>query len=64
MGYSFWIMSNKEYARLSVLSMLEGYLKAQKEHGLTPSPDELLEYIEQHTKEETERLRKSFPEKE
>lgn len=57
---NYWRMKNEDYAAMTALYQVRGYLKASKK---AIEPKDLLDYIEQALAEETDRLNKAFPEK-
>lgn len=60
---NFWMCSNQERAEQSTLNSVIGYLKAKQELGKDITPEEVLQFIENNVKEETERLNEKFPDK-
>lgn len=58
----FWKCSNMERAEQNTLNSVIGYLKAKHELEKDITPEEVLQFIENKVKEETERLNEKYPE--
>lgn len=59
----YWKCDNNNVAEQKTLNSVIGFLKAKQELGKDVTPEEILKFIDERLKEETDQLNEQYPDR-